>query len=30
MMEAKLQKSIDRAIALLKTPKEYENFISMG
>ena len=28
-MEEKLQKSMDRAIALLKTPKEYENYISI-
>ncbi|MFH1440449.1 MAG: hypothetical protein ABIH18_00170 [Candidatus Omnitrophota bacterium] len=28
-MEEKLQKSIDRAIALLKIPNEYENFLSI-
>ncbi len=28
-MDDKLQKSIDRAIALLKTPKKYENYISI-
>ena len=28
-MEEKMQKSIDRAIALLKTPKEYEKYISI-
>ena len=28
-MEDKLLKSIDRAIALLKTPKEYEKYISI-
>jgi len=28
-MEEKMQKSIDRAIALLRTPKEYENYISI-
>jgi hypothetical protein len=28
-MEAKLQKSIDRAIALLKTPTDYEKYISI-
>lgn len=28
-MEKRLQKSIDRAIYLLKTPKEYENYISI-
>lgn len=28
-MEDKLEKSIDRAISLLKTPKEYEKYISI-